>query len=77
MTLYSEVENLSKAYEQMERTAMKKVSDLKSTETQVLEAMTVVSSRSSSRAVFAIPNSHCVFAESESRTQVLCGMPKE
>jgi hypothetical protein len=42
MTLYSEVENLSKAYEQMERTATKKVYDLRSLENQALEAMTVV-----------------------------------
>ena len=43
MTLYSEVENLSKAYEQMERTATKKVYDLRSLENQAMEAMTVVS----------------------------------
>lgn len=41
MTLYSEVENLSKAYEQMEKMAKKKVADTRALENQALEAMTV------------------------------------
>lgn len=73
MTLYSEVENLSKAYEQMERTATKKVYDLKSLENQAMEAMTVVSARCRWCSLERkLTNNRLRAAESQSGTQVLC-----
>lgn len=76
MTLYSEVENLSKAYEQMERTATKKVYDLKSLENQALEAMTVVRASRYRFEMLLLTNIGPPLIESQSGTQVLCRMSK-